>query len=174
MRFQKHVPSLHSVRIIMVSEEIHFHFVFIAHIIVRWTRCAFFFCSSIHFESSPIRSDFWSINFPSLRFLVPIFLFLWIAFQLLFSLRNSSHCSFRVFIIFLLNMVNPLANHDDAYYLHPSHNPGLILVSQLLTHDNFNSWQRAMLMAWSMPSPAITHQFHESIFIGVWILTTHK
>ncbi|XP_010252993.1 PREDICTED: uncharacterized protein LOC104594401 [Nelumbo nucifera] len=33
---------------------------------------------------------------------------------------------------------------SSPFYLHPSDNPGLILVSDLLTGDNFHTWQRAM------------------------------
>lgn len=41
-------------------------------------------------------------------------------------------------------------NHDDPwnpYFIHPSDNPGMILVSQPLTVDNYNSWSRSMIMA---------------------------
>lgn len=44
-------------------------------------------------------------------------------------------------------------NSDDTvspYYLHHSDSPGLVLVSQPLTGDNFTSWYRAMIIALSV------------------------
>ena len=38
----------------------------------------------------------------------------------------------------------------SPFFLHHSDNPGLILVSQPLTGDNYNSWSRAMLIALSV------------------------
>ena len=38
----------------------------------------------------------------------------------------------------------------DPYYLHPFDNPGLILVSQPLTEENYASWSRAMRVALSV------------------------
>lgn len=38
-------------------------------------------------------------------------------------------------------------NSNSPYYLHHSDNPGTILVSTLLTGDNYPSWKRAMRMA---------------------------
>lgn len=35
----------------------------------------------------------------------------------------------------------------DPYTINNTDNPGLVLVSQPLTLDNWNSWKRAMLMA---------------------------
>lgn len=35
----------------------------------------------------------------------------------------------------------------DPFFLHPSDNLGLILVSQRLTNDNYSSWHKAMTMA---------------------------
>lgn len=40
-------------------------------------------------------------------------------------------------------------NHTSPYYLHPSNNPGTVLVSQLLTGDNYPTWRRAIRMALS-------------------------
>lgn len=40
-------------------------------------------------------------------------------------------------------------NHTSPYYLHPSDNPGTVLVSQLLTGDNYPTWRRAIRMALS-------------------------
>ena len=36
------------------------------------------------------------------------------------------------------------------YYLHHSDNPGIVLVSQVLTGDNYTSWSRAMMIALSV------------------------
>ncbi|KAK6157858.1 hypothetical protein DH2020_012106 [Rehmannia glutinosa] len=50
-------------------------------------------------------------------------------------------------------MVTPIPAIDDpsnVYYLHHSDNPGLVLVSQLLTGDNYASWSRAMQIALSV------------------------
>src|ERR1044072_981335 len=41
-------------------------------------------------------------------------------------------------------------NGGNPFYLHRSDNPGLVLVSQLLTGENYNSWQRAMTIALSV------------------------
>lgn len=44
-----------------------------------------------------------------------------------------------------------MAAMDDAYanpyFLHPSDNPGLSLVSQPLTGENYNSWCKAIKIA---------------------------
>ncbi|XP_073290510.1 uncharacterized protein [Primulina huaijiensis] len=50
-------------------------------------------------------------------------------------------------------MAQEITHSDDSmssYYIHHSENPGLILVSQLLTGDNFASWYRAMIIALSV------------------------
>ena len=39
---------------------------------------------------------------------------------------------------------------ENPYYLHHSDNPGAILVSQLLSGDNYASWKRSMLIALSV------------------------
>ncbi|XP_061340834.1 uncharacterized protein LOC133287279 [Gastrolobium bilobum] len=41
-------------------------------------------------------------------------------------------------------------NPSSPFFLHHSDNPGLVLVSQLLTGDNYNSWSRAMKIALSV------------------------
>ncbi|GMI80076.1 hypothetical protein HRI_001676900 [Hibiscus trionum] len=49
-------------------------------------------------------------------------------------------------------MVNLNDQFDDGgnpYYLHQSDNPGMVLVLQPLTNDNYNSWRRSMVMALS-------------------------
>lgn len=46
--------------------------------------------------------------------------------------------------------INGRSAFDDSsspFFLHHSNNPGLILVSQPLTGDNYASWSRAMLIA---------------------------
>ncbi|KAE8683119.1 hypothetical protein F3Y22_tig00111213pilonHSYRG00052 [Hibiscus syriacus] len=42
-----------------------------------------------------------------------------------------------------------LDNGANPYHLHQSDNPGMILVSQLLSNDNFHSWKRSMMLALS-------------------------
>ncbi|KAL4376339.1 hypothetical protein GQ457_02G028240 [Hibiscus cannabinus] len=41
-------------------------------------------------------------------------------------------------------------NGDNPYYLHQSDNPGMVLVTQPLASDNYNSWRRSMQMALSV------------------------
>ncbi|KAJ8617408.1 hypothetical protein MRB53_013594 [Persea americana] len=38
-------------------------------------------------------------------------------------------------------------NYNSSFYLHPSDNPGNVLVSTLLDGDNYHTWSRAMQMA---------------------------
>ncbi|KAL4347722.1 hypothetical protein GQ457_17G001430 [Hibiscus cannabinus] len=40
-------------------------------------------------------------------------------------------------------------NGSNPYYLHQSDSPGMVLVSQPLANDNYNSWKRSMIMALS-------------------------
>lgn len=50
-------------------------------------------------------------------------------------------------------MAPATSGSDDStspYFIHHSHSPGLVLVSQLLTGDNFVSWSRAMVIALSV------------------------
>lgn len=49
------------------------------------------------------------------------------------------------------SMVDPINPQDlsNPYFLHHSDNPGLSLVSQLLTRDNYVTWSRAMRIALS-------------------------
>ncbi|KAF7129467.1 hypothetical protein RHSIM_Rhsim10G0064300 [Rhododendron simsii] len=42
---------------------------------------------------------------------------------------------------------NKYSNSNDPFYIHHSNQPGLILITQLLTEENYNTWSRAMLMA---------------------------
>ncbi|KAF7144617.1 hypothetical protein RHSIM_Rhsim04G0056500 [Rhododendron simsii] len=42
---------------------------------------------------------------------------------------------------------NEYSNPNDPFYIHHSDQPGLILVTQPLTEENYNTWSRAMLMA---------------------------
>ncbi|KAK6137091.1 hypothetical protein DH2020_029162 [Rehmannia glutinosa] len=44
------------------------------------------------------------------------------------------------------------SSHEDPYnplFLHHSDHPGVVLVSQLLTEENYNTWSRSMIMALS-------------------------
>ena len=50
-------------------------------------------------------------------------------------------------LLHLLCRLSSMANHDDPFYLHFSEHLGVVLVSQPLVDDNFNSWRCAMLMA---------------------------
>lgn len=42
---------------------------------------------------------------------------------------------------------SPVDDPSSVYYLHPSEGSGLVLVSQPLSGDNYNSWSRAFLVA---------------------------
>lgn len=47
-------------------------------------------------------------------------------------------------------MANPTVNQEnvsDPLYLHSNDHPGLVLVTQTLTGDNYNSWYRSMRFA---------------------------
>ncbi|XP_039048916.1 uncharacterized protein LOC120189802 [Hibiscus syriacus] len=74
-------------------------------------------------------------------------------------------------------MVEPLNdsfnNGANPYYLHQSDNPDMILMSQLLSNDNFHSWKRSMMLALSTknklgfvdgsiqaPDPSMVNQFN--------------
>ena len=46
--------------------------------------------------------------------------------------------------------VSPIDDRLHPYYLHHSDNPGCVLVSQLLTGENYPSWSQAMLIALSV------------------------
>lgn len=48
------------------------------------------------------------------------------------------------------NQRNIQENSDDPYCIHHSDNPGTVLVSQILTGDNYSSWSRAMTIALSV------------------------
>lgn len=124
----------------MLSEEHFSFFIFEAHLLVLW------FC-------------FFSLRFSPNGWLfhsILVYQLLWSPFfsSILFLLNRSSILFFLLivcFIGFLPPFLAPImattrANHDDPYYLHPSDNPGLVLVSQPLTEDNCNSWRRVMLM----------------------------
>ena len=41
----------------------------------------------------------------------------------------------------------PKSDLSDPYFLHPSDNPGLILISKTLNGDNYSGWKRAMTLA---------------------------
>lgn len=40
-----------------------------------------------------------------------------------------------------------MAGSSSSYFLHHNDNPGILLVSQLLSEDNYNSWSRSMRIA---------------------------
>lgn len=43
--------------------------------------------------------------------------------------------------------VSPIDDRMHPYFLHHSYSPGFVLVSQLLTGENYNSWSQAMQIA---------------------------
>lgn len=45
------------------------------------------------------------------------------------------------------SLFNPSEDPTSPYFLHHDDYPGMILVSQLLYGDNYNTWSRSMLMA---------------------------
>ncbi|GMI68007.1 hypothetical protein like AT1G21280 [Hibiscus trionum] len=79
-------------------------------------------------------------------------------------------------------------NGSNPYYIHQSDNRGMVLVTQPLTNDNYNSWKRSMLMAFSaknktgfidgsIPAPASTStQFNAwtraNNLVNSWILNS--
>lgn len=46
--------------------------------------------------------------------------------------------------------ISPIDDRMHPYYLHHSESPGFVLVSQLLTGDNYNSWSQAIQIALSV------------------------
>ncbi|KAE8698642.1 hypothetical protein F3Y22_tig00110597pilonHSYRG00552 [Hibiscus syriacus] len=78
-------------------------------------------------------------------------------------------------------------NGANPYYLHQSDNHGMILVSQLLSNDNFHSWKRSMMLALSTknkfgfvdgsiqaPDPSMVNQFNAwtraNNLVNSWLL----
>ena len=47
------------------------------------------------------------------------------------------------------NLTEQNSNSNDPFYVHHSDNPGSILVSQVLTGENYASWSRSMMIALS-------------------------
>ncbi|KAK4269822.1 hypothetical protein QN277_022931 [Acacia crassicarpa] len=45
------------------------------------------------------------------------------------------------------NTIDSALNVSSPYYLHPSENPGLVLVTSVLTGSNYHTWSRAMKVA---------------------------
>lgn len=41
----------------------------------------------------------------------------------------------------------PIEDPSSPYYLHHGDSPGSVLVSQVLTGDNYNTWSRSVMMA---------------------------
>ncbi|KAJ9557475.1 hypothetical protein OSB04_012089 [Centaurea solstitialis] len=48
------------------------------------------------------------------------------------------------------SQISAIDDRMHPYYLHHSDNPGIVLVSQVLTGDNYTSWSRAMMIALSV------------------------
>ncbi|KAE8732296.1 hypothetical protein F3Y22_tig00002237pilonHSYRG01503 [Hibiscus syriacus] len=80
-------------------------------------------------------------------------------------------------------------NGGNPYYLHQSDNPGVVLVTQLLSNDNFHSWKRLMVLALSAKNklrfvdgsiaahdPSMVDQFNgwtrANNFVNSWILNS--
>ncbi|KAE8663671.1 hypothetical protein F3Y22_tig00112925pilonHSYRG00180 [Hibiscus syriacus] len=80
-------------------------------------------------------------------------------------------------------------NGANPYYLHQSDNPGMILVSQLLSNNNFHSWKRSMMLALSAknklgfvdgsiqaPDPSLVNQFNAwtraNNLVNSWLLNS--
>ncbi|KAE8733468.1 hypothetical protein F3Y22_tig00001120pilonHSYRG00022 [Hibiscus syriacus] len=80
-------------------------------------------------------------------------------------------------------------NGANPYYLHQSDNPGMILVRQLLSNDNFHSWKRSMMLALSAknklgfvdgsiqaPDPSMVNQFNAwaraNNLVNSWLLNS--
>ncbi|KAL4313244.1 hypothetical protein GQ457_01G015460 [Hibiscus cannabinus] len=47
----------------------------------------------------------------------------------------------------MVELTEQFDNGNNPYYLHQSDNPGMVLVTQPLANDNYNSWRRSMQMA---------------------------
>ena len=65
---------------------------------------------------------------------------------------------------------------SNPYFLHHSDNPGLVLVSQPLTGDDYSSWSSAMLIALSVKNrlgfidgSIIKPHRNDSAFFQSWI-----
>ncbi|XP_022889067.1 uncharacterized protein LOC111404505 [Olea europaea var. sylvestris] len=48
------------------------------------------------------------------------------------------------------SLFNPADDPTSHYYLHPSDNPGALIVSEIFNGDNYNSWSRSISMALSV------------------------
>ncbi|KAF5441887.1 hypothetical protein F2P56_037152, partial [Juglans regia] len=59
----------------------------------------------------------------------------------------SSHTSHR--------MINPSDDSSSPYYLHPSDNPGALLVSEIFTGDNYIAWSRSITIALTVKNKAV-------------------
>lgn len=51
--------------------------------------------------------------------------------------------------------VSPTQDPTSVYYIHPSENPTLPLVSEKFNGDNFSDWKRWMILALSMKNKLI-------------------
>ncbi|KAL5790526.1 hypothetical protein ACOSQ2_005414 [Xanthoceras sorbifolium] len=52
-----------------------------------------------------------------------------------------------------------LEDTSSPFFLHHSDNPGLVLVSQTLTRDNYASWSKSMLIALSVKNKLVLNLF---------------
>lgn len=51
--------------------------------------------------------------------------------------------------------MNPLQDPTYVYYIHPSENPTIPLVSEKFNGDDFADWERGMLLALSMKNKVV-------------------
>ncbi|XP_057969588.1 uncharacterized protein LOC131158748 [Malania oleifera] len=59
---------------------------------------------------------------------------------------SSSHTSHH--------MINPSDDSSSSYYLHPSDNPGALLVSEISTSDNYIAWSQSITVALTVKNKA--------------------
>ena len=80
------------------------------------------------------------ISFTSLYGISRIFLTLLFLISILRTLYN----------LLLLVLLAPMEDQANPFFLHQADGPGMVLVSQVLTGDNYGSWSKAMIVALSV------------------------
>ncbi|KAL6334486.1 hypothetical protein AAG906_016031 [Vitis piasezkii] len=60
--------------------------------------------------------------------------------------------------------LSSMEDSTNPYFLHNSDHPGIVLVSHHLTGANYNTWSRAMVMAFTIPCPE-----SDGLLFGTWI-----
>jgi hypothetical protein len=61
---------------------------------------------------------------------------------------------------FISGILNLSSMDLNPMYLHHGDSPGSVLVTQLLTSDNYFTWSRSMYMALSVKKKTSVHQWH--------------